>query len=159
MQCICRCSAWATPSKAKISLKTHRDTASRFGSRIIIRYAKAFFVSLGFERNLKSKRLRGSAPRLTCFLSLAEEKSLLKKTGFVPRLFHCHAGHRSGIAFLGADSPFVILTLIGGGKDPVTCPYCIVTLYSFQPVYFAVSRISLAFWTRSAVGVCVSFSA
>ena len=55
-------------------------------------------------------------------------------------------------------SPFVILTLIGG-KDPVTCPYCIVTLYSFQPVYFAVSRISLALATRSAVGDCVSLSA
>ena len=158
MLCICQCSRWATPLKAKISLKTHRDTASRFGSRIIIRYAKAFFVSLGFERNLKSKRLRGSAPRLTCFLALAEEKSLQKKTGFVPRLFHCHAGHRSGITFFGTDSPFVILTLIEG-KDPVTCPYCIVTSYSFQPLYFAVSRISLALATRSAVGVCVSFSA
>ena len=55
-------------------------------------------------------------------------------------------------------SPFVILTLVEG-KDPVTYPYYTVALYSFQPVYFAVSRISLAFWTRSAVGVCVSFSA
>ena len=49
-------------------------------------------------------------------------------------------------------SPFVILEPRRGDRIH-DLPY------SFQPVYFAVSRISLAFWTRSAVGDCVSLSA
>ena len=50
----------------------------------------------------------------------------------------------SGITF-SYNNPFLLPTA-----------YCLLLS---QPVYFAVSRISLAFLTRSAVGVCVSLSA
>ena len=105
-------------------------------------------ISFFIERNLE--RLNSFGVRrlvLLVFKPLLDKQNLdlnVKDEVYASSSLFLSCPTCSGITF-SYNNPFRLPTV-----------YCLLLC---QPVYFAVSRISLAFWTRSAVGVCVSLRA